>query len=195
MTPEEHARMQAGASVAAERQAVHLTATQARAIGVTFAVVERGPMARVVRTVGQVVPAEPGLADVTARIDGFVEQLFVDATGVTVRRGQPLLTLYSPMLVAAQEELLAARNLFALVDTTDRETWRNAEALVQAARRRLAYWDISSDQIEQLERTGEVTKTLTLQAPFAGVVLDKMVVAGQSVTAGMKLYRGRGGAG
>jgi Cu(I)/Ag(I) efflux system membrane fusion protein len=189
MTPEEHAHMEAGAGIAAERQAVHLTAEQARTVGVTFAVVERGPMARTVRTVGQVVPAEPGLGEVTVKIDGFVEDLLVDATGVTVRRGQPLLTLYSPMLVAAQEELLAARGLLAGTDSADRETWRNAEALVLAARRRLAYWDISADQIERLERTGEVTKTLTLQAPFAGVVLDKMVVAGQAVMAGMKLYR------
>lgn len=189
MTPEEHARMEAGVAAAGERQPVQLTAAQARAIGVTFAAVERGPLARTVRTVGQVVPAEPGLAEITARIDGFVEELFVDATGVTVRRGQPLLTLYSPMLVAAQEELLAARGLLAGADSADRSTWGNAQALVQAARRRLAYWDISAEQIERLERTGEVTKTLMLHAPFGGVVLDKMVVAGQAVMAGMKLYR------
>ena len=189
MTPEEHARMEAGAAAAGERQGVHLTAAQARAIGVTFVSVERGPLARTVRTVGQVAPAEPGLAEITSRIDGFVEELFVDATGVAVHRGQPLLTLYSPMLVAAQEELLTARGLLAGVDSSDRETWRNAEMLVQAGRRRLAYWDISPEQIERLERTGVVTKTLTLHAPFRGVVLDKMVVAGQSVMAGMKLYR------
>jgi Cu(I)/Ag(I) efflux system membrane fusion protein len=181
--------MAAGLPVAAERQPVRLTAAQVRAMGVTFTTVERGPLARTVRTVGQVVPAEPGLAEITARIDGFVEELFVDATGVTVRRGQPLLTLYSPMLVAAQEELLAARGLLAAVDTTDRETWRNADALVQAARRRLAYWGISADQVERLQRSGQVTKTMTLQAPVAGVVLEKMVVSGQAVMAGMKLYR------
>lgn len=173
----------------AERAPVHLSAEQARAIGVTFTVVERGPLARMVRTVGQVVPAEPGLADITTKIDGFVEELYVDATGVTVRRGQPLLALYSPMLVAAQEELLAAKRLAAAVDSTDREAWRNAQALLEAARRRLSYWDISADQIERLERTGEVTKTLALQAPVDGVVLEKMVVAGQAVMPGMKLYR------
>jgi Cu(I)/Ag(I) efflux system membrane fusion protein len=189
MTPEEHARMQAGQAAPAERQPIHLTAAQVRAIGVTFTVVERGSMARTVRTVGQVVPAEPGLTEVTARIDGYVEQLFVDATGVTVRRGQPLLALYSPMLVAGQEELLAALGLRARADSADAEAWRNAEALVQAARRRLAYWDVSPDQIATLERTGVVTKTVTLHAPFDGVVLDKMVVAGQSVMTGMKLYR------
>ena len=113
----------------------------------------------------------------------------MNATGIAVRRGQPLLTLYSPMLVAAQEELLAARRLAATIDTNDVEAARGARALVDASRRRLTYWDISTEQIERLERTGEVTKTLTLNAPVHGVVLEKMVVAGQAVMPGMKLYR------
>ena len=196
MTAEEHARMQAGGGAgaadsagAALREPVHLTPEQARAMGVTFTVVQRGQLARLVRTVGQVVPAEPNLADITTKIDGFVEQVFVDATGISVRRGQPLLTLYSPMLVAAQEELLAAKRLAATVDSTDVEAWRNARILLEASRRRLSYWDISTEQIARLERTGEVTKTLTLNASLDGIVLEKMVVAGQSVMAGMKLYR------
>lgn len=196
MTAEEHARMQAGGGAgpadsagAPLREPVHLTPEQARAMGVTFTVVQRGPLARSVRTVGQVVPAEPNLADITTKIDGFVEQVFVDATGISVRRGQPLLTLYSPMLVAAQEELLAAKRLATAVDSTDVEAWRNAQTLLDASRRRLAYWDISAGQIARLERTGEVTKTLTLNASLDGIVLEKMVVAGQSVMAGMKLYR------
>lgn len=177
------------AKTAGERQSVHLTSAQARAIGVTYTVVTRGPLSRTVRTVGQVVPAEPNLADITPKIDGFVDRLFVDATGVPVRRGQPLLAIYSPMLVSAQQELLTALHLAQAVDSTAPEAWRNAQDLVAAARRRLAYWDISSEQIDRLERTGEVTKTLTLVAPFDGVVMEKMVVAGQSVMPGMKLYR------
>jgi len=172
-----------------DRAPVHLTPDQARALGVTFTVVQRGPLTRTVRTVGQVVPAEPNLAEITTKIDGFIEQLYVNATGTSVRRGQPLLTLYSPMLVAAQEELLAAKRLAAAVDTSDTDAWRNGQALVEASRRRLSYWDISRDQIERLERTGEVTKTLTLNAPVDGIVLEKVVVAGQSVMPGMKLYR------
>jgi Cu(I)/Ag(I) efflux system membrane fusion protein len=196
MTAEEHARMQAGGNAGAtdsagvqQREPVHLTADQARAIGVRFTVAERGPLGRTVRTVGQVVPAEPNLAEITTKIDGFVEQLFVDATGASVRRGQPLLTLYSPMLVAAQEELLTARSLAASVDSAAPESWRNAHALVEASRRRLSYWDISAEQIDRLERTGQVTKTLTLTAPSNGIVLEKMVVQGQAVMPGMKLYR------
>lgn len=172
-----------------ERAPVHLSAEQARAIGVTFTVVQQGPLTRTVHTLGQVVPAEPNLAEITTKIDGFVEHLFVAATGTSVRRGQPLLTIYSPMLVSAQEELLAAKRLAASVDSSDDEAWRNGQALVEASRRRLSYWDISREQIDRLERTGEVTKTLTLDAPFDGVVLEKMVVQGQAVMPGMKLYR------
>lgn len=174
---------------AATRQPVRLSAAQVQTIGVTYAVVQRGPLERTVRTVGQIAPAESRLTEVTTKIDGFVDRLFVDATGVAVRNGEPLLTLYSPMLVAAQEELLTAKRLAASLDSIDADAWRNAQALLEAARRRLAYWDISADQIARLERTGEVTKTLTLVAPFDGVVLEKMVVQGQAVMPGMRLYR------
>ena len=195
MTAEEHARTAGGGASPVDtagktgREPVHLTPAQAQAIGVTYTVVERGPLSRIVRTVGQVVPAEPKLADITPKIEGFVDRLYVDATGIQVRRGQPLLALYSPMLVAAQEELLTARRLAASLDSSDAEAWRNGQELAAAARRRLAYWDISAEQVARLEQTGEVTKTLTLTAPFDGVVLEKMVVAGQAVMAGMKLYR------
>ncbi|HXL33801.1 MAG TPA: efflux RND transporter periplasmic adaptor subunit [Gemmatimonadales bacterium] len=181
--------MGADTGAASARQPVHLTLAQAQAMGVTYTVVQRGPLERNVRTVGQVAAPESRLADVTTKVDGFVDQVFVDATGMAVRRGQPLLTLYSPMLVAAQEELLTASRLAASVDSSEGDAWRQAESLVEAARRRLTYWDISPEQIERLERTGGVTKTLTLIAPVDGVVLEKMVVAGQSVMPGMKLYR------
>lgn len=173
----------------AARSAVSLTPAQASAMGVTYAVVETGPLTRTVRTVGQVAPRESGLADVTAKVDGYVEHLYVATTGAPVRRGEPLLAIYSPMLVAAEQELLTAVQLARSVDSTDRDAASNAQALVSAARRRLAYWDISADQIARLERTGDITKTLTLAAPITGVVLDKAVVEGQAVAAGMKLYR------
>jgi Cu(I)/Ag(I) efflux system membrane fusion protein len=179
----------ADTGTATGRGPVRLTPAQAQAIGVTYTVVQRGPLERAVRTVGQIVPAESRVAEVTAKIDGFVDRLFVDATGMAIHRGEPLLTLYSPMLVSAQEELLAAKRLAASLDSSDTDAWHNAQGLVEASRRRLAYWDISADQIDRVERTGEVTKTLTLAAPLDGVVLEKMVVAGQAVTAGMKLYR------
>lgn len=186
MTAEEHARMLAETEGDAS---VHLTPAQARAIGVTYTTVDRGRLARSIRTVGQIVPAEPSLSDVTVKIDGFVERLFVDATGTAVRRGDPLLALYSPMLVSAQEELLTALRLAAAVDSTDADAVRRARSLVEAGRRRFEYWDISAEDVRRLEQTGQVTKTLTIPAPVDGVVLEKMVVQGQAVMPGMKLYR------
>jgi membrane fusion protein, copper/silver efflux system len=170
------------------RGPVRLTSAQAEAIGVTYTTVLRGALSRSVRTVGQVVPSEVRVTDITPKIDGFVDHVYIDQTGEVVHRGDRLLSLYSPMLVSAEQELLTARHLVDAVDSTQTEAARNAHQLLDAARQRLGYWDISTDQIERLERTGEVTKTLTLEAPFDGVVLEKMVVAGQAVMAGMKLY-------
>lgn len=196
MTAEEHARMQAGGiqgatdtTGAALREPVHLTAAEERALGVVYTTVRRETLDRTIRTVGRIEAPEPNLLDMTPKIDGFVDKLYVDFTGQTVRRGQPLLSLYSPMLVSAQEELLTAKRLAAQVDSSAGEAWTRAQALLGAARRRLAYWDITAEQIARIERTGEVTKTLTLVAPFDGIVLEKMVVEGQQVMPGMRLYR------
>ncbi len=196
MTAEEHARMQAGANAgdtdesgAMIRQAVALTAEQERALGVVYMTVERGDLERTIRTVGRIEVAETNIADVTPKIDGFVERRYVNTTGEAVRRGQRLLNVYSPMLVAAQEELLTAKRLAAQVDSSAGEAWRSAQQMLNAARRRLAYWDITPEQIARVEDTGEVTKTLTLVAPVSGIVLEKLVVEGQRVVPGERLYR------
>lgn len=196
MTAEEHARMLAGAPVAAAdtgpvgaEAPVRLTAAEERALGVQYAVVRRETLVRPVRTVAHILAPEPGVVDVTPKVEGFVERLYVATTGESVRRGQRLLDLYSPMLVSAQEELLTARRLVDAVDPSAGEARRNAEATLASARRRLAYWDISSEQVERLERTGEVTRTLSLASPADGVVLEKDVLEGQQVMPGMRLYR------
>lgn len=171
------------------RQAVHLTAEQERALGVVYMEVGRRTLERTIRTVGRIEAAEHRIADITPKIGGFVEQLFVATTGESVRRGQPLLSLYSPELVAAQEELLTARRLASNVDPTAEEASRSAEAMLNAARRRLAYWDITQEQIDRLERRDEVTKELTLVSPVDGIVLEKHVNDGQRVAPGALLYR------
>jgi Cu(I)/Ag(I) efflux system membrane fusion protein len=196
MTAEEHARMQAGGTQgavdtagAAVRQPVHLTPEQERALGVVYTTVSRGTLTRTVRTVGRIAAPEPKIADVTPKIDGFVEELFVNYTGDAVRRGEPLLTIYSPMLVSAQQELLTARRLAAQVDSSAGEAWVSAQATLVGARRRLAYWDITPEQVQEIERSGEVTKTLTLVSPVDGIVMEKLLVQGQQVMPGMRLYR------
>ncbi|MDE2877765.1 efflux RND transporter periplasmic adaptor subunit [Candidatus Palauibacter soopunensis] len=171
------------------RGLVQLTSEQEQALGVTYTAVERISAVREIRTVGRIDAPEGNIADITPKTDGFVEELLVATTGEAVLRGQPLLTIYSPALVAAQEELLTARRLAAQVDPAATEAWSSAQSMLEASRRRLAWWDITDEQIERLEQTGEVTKTLRLVAPVSGIVLEKDVVEGQRITSGTRLYR------
>ena len=164
--------------------------TPAAARPLVTAVVTEQDLVRELRLVGRVVPAEPSLRAVAARVDGYVEHLDADFTGRRVRAGEALLELYSPMLVSAEQELiLAARLRASLGPDAGEEARRNADSLVAAARRRFALWDIGDDQVREIERSGQVRRTLTLRAPGDGTVLEKNVVEGQAVTAGALLFR------
>ena len=168
---------------------VQLTARQIADFGITFGTADVRALESEVRTVGIVTFDETRLAQVAPRFGGFVERLYVDFTGKPVQRGQPLLDIYSPELVAAQQELLLARRL----EQTMNESVipgvpAGSSDLVAAARRRLQLWDISEEQIDQILRTGEVRRTLTLYAPASGVVVEKKVVQGQATTTGEHLY-------
>ncbi len=174
---------------AVAREPVMLTASQERALGVTYTQVSRSALETTVRTVGQIEASEENLAEVTPKVDGFVERLFVATTGEPVRRGQALLTLYSPELVSVQEELLTAIRLRDRFEPGAGPARQNADRMVEAARRRLSWWDISDAQVERLVASGTITKTLTLVSPVGGIVLDKSVVEGQKVSAGQPLYR------
>jgi membrane fusion protein, copper/silver efflux system len=168
---------------------VMLSAADERRIGVTYASAQRGPLAKEVRTVGQVTFDETRLLTITAKVDGWVEQLYVNETGQPMLVGQPLLSIYSPMLVSAQDELLLAARLRHDVAAASSDARQTAADLLVSARRRLAYWDIPQREIEEIERTGQVHRTLTLRAPAAGYVLEKNVLAGQKIMAGDALYK------
>jgi multidrug efflux pump subunit AcrA (membrane-fusion protein) len=168
---------------------VSLSPEQARRIGVTYAVATIGPLEKEIRTVGQVTFDETRLQTISPKIDGFVEQLYVNATGQPVSAGQPLLSIYSPMLVQAQEELLLAKRLQGDVSGASAEARRSASELLESARRRLAYWDIPPGEIASIERSGRARRTLTLYSPANGYVMEKSIVAGQKVMAGDALYR------
>jgi Cu(I)/Ag(I) efflux system membrane fusion protein len=183
----DHSQHMGGAP--SERQAVLLTPEQERALGVRYAAVTRRPLERTIRTVGRIVASESRIAEVTPKVDGFAEQLFVSTTGSTVRRGQPLLTLYSPDLVAAQEELIIATRLAQRVEGSSEAAAADADAMLEAARRRLRYWDVTDAQIAELEQRGTVTKTVTFVSPVDGVVLEKGVNEGQRLMPGTMLYR------
>ena len=165
---------------------VSLDPERARRIGVTYAIAEAGPMTSYVRTVGSVTYDETRLVNVNPKIEGWVEKLYVDFTGAPVRKGEPLMAVYSPMLVAAQEELILAKRL---LDSSGSGTAAlSAREMLTASRRRLAYWDIPASEIARIEATGTVQKTLMLRAPASGLVVEKGVVQGQRIMPGMDLY-------
>lgn len=168
---------------------VRLTPDQARRIGVTYAVATLGPLEKEVRTVGQITYDETRVRTITAKVDGFVEHLGVNATGQFVAVGDPLFTIYSPMLVSAEEELLLAKRLQHDLSSGSAEAQGNAANLLLSARRRLAYWDIPESDIAAIEQSGQVRRTLTLRSSARGYVLEKNVVAGQKIMVGDPLYR------
>lgn len=173
-----------------ELNPVKLDDDMGRRIGITYATAELRSLDRTLRSVGMVAYDETLLADVNPKIEGWVEELYVDFTGAGVRAGQPLLEVYSPMLVSAQEELLLARRL---VNETESEPETRAaiqaQELLESARRRLDYWDIPQDEIARIETSGSVTRTITLRAPASGIVIEKNVVSGARFMPGMRLYR------
>jgi len=169
---------------------VQLTAEEIRQFGVTFDSAEERPLATDVRAEGSVTVDEGKLADVVPKFGGFVDRLHVDETGQPVRRGQPLMDVYSPELVAAEQELLVAGTLERSIgQSAVPGVPASSPHLLEAAKRRLALWDISDAQIEEILHSGHVRRTLTLYAPTSGIVLEKHIVQGQAFEPGQMLYR------
>ena len=150
-------------------------------MGIRVGMVTKGPLRRTIRTVGVIDFDETALADVTTKFKGWIEKLYVDATGRQVHSNEPLFEIYSPELVSAQSEYLLALNQAAGTP--------GAESLKITAQTKLKFYDISDEQIAELEKTRQAKKTLRVTAPRDGIVVEKMVVEGQMVDAGMKLYR------
>lgn len=168
---------------------VQLSSGQLRGLGVSFSTAEIRPLASRVRTVGLVTFDERRMAQVAPKFGGFVERLYVNFTGQQVGRGQPLLDIYSPELVAAQQELLVARQLERTMGQSSVPgVPPRATSLVSAARQRLRLWDMSDAQINTVLQSGRARRAVTLYSPATGTVVEKNVVQGQSVTPGLTLY-------
>ena len=158
-------------------------------MGVRTAPVQPASIAKSIRAVGTVTSDETRVRVVNLKFDGWIEELHVSFEGEPVRKGQPLFEIYSPALVTAQEEyLLAARQFQALSGSAYPELRQNARSLLAAARKRLEYWDLQPEQLRDLGRNGRPVKTVTVYSPADGVVMQKQVLAGQFVKAGMNLY-------
>lgn len=168
--------------------AVELAPGQADRIGLRWGVAAREPIVRTVRLSATVRYPESRMEWVSPKVSGWVEKLHVTFEGAPVRAGQPLVDLYSPELVTAQEELLLARRLDRTLPAGGFTGGRDAEGLERVARRRLSYWDVPDAQVERLLETGEVRKTMTLEASATGIVMKKRAFEGQGVTAGENLF-------
>lgn len=154
---------------------VTITGAQLREFGITFGTVEQRLLSERVRAAGVVTIDETRVSALAPKFNGTAERVYVGFTGAAVRAGQPLIDVYSPDLIAAQEEMLVAARL--------------AKDLVNASKMRLRLLDISESQIEQILRSGQSRRTLTLYARASGVVVEKNVVAGETFQAGQMLYR------
>ena len=169
---------------------VQISPQRQQLIGVKIGTVEMKPLEKVVRTVGRVDYDEKRIMTVSLKIGGWIEDLYVDFTGRFVKQGDPLLTIYSPELVSTQEEyLLAFKAKKSLTKSSFPEVAGSGETLAESAKRRLKLWDISDEEIKNLEETGKAKKTLTLYAPFTGFVLEKSAYKGMNVMPGIALYK------
>ena len=158
-------------------------------IGVKYEAVARRPLEKVIRTVGRVAVDERRLAKVTIKFHGWIEKLLVSAVGDHVKKGDVLFTIYSPDLVATQEEyLLALESRKQLGESEFPEVARGSKDLLDSARHRFHLWDIGDEHIRQLERTGQVLRTLPIHSPITGTVIRKEVLQGAHVEAGDELY-------
>jgi membrane fusion protein, copper/silver efflux system len=146
-------------------------------IGVKFATVEAGGASRLIRTVGKAAVDETRVGHVHTRIEGWIEKVFVDFTGDVVKKGQPMLTIYSPEMLASQEELLLAARAKDAVPS-----------LLDAAKRRLQLWQLSDDQIEQVLRTGQPIRSITVFAPMSGFITVRNAFPNQKVSPESDLY-------
>ena len=160
-----------------ETQTITVDPATVQKMGVRTAVVTKGPLRRVIRTVGTIDYNETALADVTTKFRGWIEKLYVDSTGKQVHKGEPLFDIYSPDLYNAQSEYVLGLNQ------------GGAGGLKASARQKLKLFDVSEDQIAQLEKMRQPQRTLRVDAPINGIVVEKNAVQGQMVEAGMRLYR------
>lgn len=187
-----------GASPAAGNEGgggfITLTSNQQQLIGVTTGLVSEQQATTEIRTIGRVAYDETRVADVNLKVSGWIRDLFVDYVGKTVRQGEPLFTLYSPDLVASQDEyLLAYRGFNRVTEFGDSDgesgssVW--SQTLLSSARERLELWDLTAGQIRALETTGKRSTTVTIHAPSDGIVAERMAVAGMFVKPDMRLYR------
>jgi RND family efflux transporter, MFP subunit len=168
-----------------EKGAVMIDASRRQNLGVTSVAVKTAKLTRAIKAVGVFAVDERRQYTITSKLDGWVDKLYVNSTGQTVKAGQPLFELYSPELIVAQQEYRIARQN--KLDPAAQQ--RSPAGLGNAALTRLRYWDIPESAIRRLAEGGDVKRTLPIDAPITGVVLTKNITQGMKFSAGEALYQ------
>jgi len=184
---------------AEEENTVEIEPEKQQLIGVKTVAAEVMPMQKIIRTVGRIEYDERKLATINTKFEGWIEKLHIDYTGKYVKKGQPLAEIYSPELVATQQEFLnvlkwtkqSTEHRTQNTDTKNEiETMLSNDAgrIVDAARQRLKLWDITDEQIKKIEESGEPIRTLTIYSPVNGYVVQKEAMRGMRIMPGEKLF-------
>ncbi len=203
--PHQHAETQQQEQAAEEAPTVEIPTDKQQLIGVKTAEVSVRPLKKVIRTVGLIEYDERRLATVNTKFEGWVEKLYVDYNGKYVKKGEPLADMYSPELVATQQEFInllkwakkgntiqspvgEGGNAGAADTSLSNMLSKDADVMIGAAKQRLRLWDISEAQINKIMETGKPIRTLTLYSPVSGYVIQKTALQGMKVMPGEKLF-------
>jgi RND family efflux transporter MFP subunit len=157
--------------------------------GVRTALVERKALSREIHTTAQIVADESRISHVHVKVSGFIDRTYVNSIAQLVRKGEPLFTFYSPDLVATEEEyLIAKRGDRTLGSAPFKEIAQGAQSLLDSARQRLRYWDVTEKQISQLDQSGKASRTMTIYSPVSGFVTDRKAFPQASITPDTEIY-------
>ncbi len=178
-----------GAKGALPEGAFKITPEKQQLVGVQYAEVTPQPLTRTIRAVARLSYDETRIVRVHSKIEGWVDKVYVDFTGQLVKKNQPLIDVYSPELLATQDEyLLALRAQDKLGDSAFKEVANGANSLLEAARRRLELWDVTDQQIAEIQKNKKPIKDLTLFSPANGFVLSRNAFEKQRITPETELY-------
>ncbi len=169
--------------------AIKVSSERVQQLGVRVARVERRAVDSVVRASGRIEVDERRLVNVTAKFEGYIESLHVNATGQAVSRGAPLFDAYSPELLAAQREYVVAMQGLAQLKNADAQALAGMQRLADSALARLRLWDVSDAEIARLAASGEARRTLGFRAPASGTVLERKAVQGMRFMPGEVLFQ------
>ncbi len=177
-----------------EAPTVEIPTEKQQLIGVKTTEVAVRPLEKTIRTVGRVEYDEKRLATINTKLEGWIEKLYVDYTGRYVKKGEPLAEIYSPELVATQQEFINVLRWASKPGSTNvgsdtaNMLSNDVRVMVEAAKQRLRLWDISDEQIKKIEESQKPFRTLTLYSPVNGYVVQKMALKGMKVMPGEKLF-------